>query len=452
MPGPSASSSLPLNPLASPTGLRQDVGLVGVVMLGAGTAIGVSIFTVLQPAASVAGSGVLLAEAIAAVPMVFFAMSYAFLASVLPRSGASYEWPRRFVHPFVGFLVTWLRILTNVGALTLLATVLVNYVGMAVPLPLRPSIAIVFTAIFALNYVGVSIAARAQIVMMLILLVVLGIFVATGAPLASLGKVGPLPGGGWLAVVAAVPLMISLFLGIESAVEIGEEVRDATRTIPRGITFAILLTSIVYFSVAFIALALVGPAALARSSAPLIDAARVPLGKYALPLVLTAAVVAILKTMNATAMTFSRTLFAMGRGTAFPSVLARIHPRFGTPHVAVLAAYAFAMTGLFLPSSLVFLLLAVNIPTMLKYLACCLSAFNLVRRNPELSARARLRWSRGRVEAISSIGMLCAIAIVIAGLAADWRPYLLVVGWGMVGLLFWLVRGTLARSTVKAGE
>jgi APA family basic amino acid/polyamine antiporter len=285
--------------------------------------------------------------------------------------------------------------------------------------------------------------------MMLILLVVLGMFVAAGAPLASLNRVGPLLGTGWLAIVAAVPLMISLFLGIESAVEIGEEVRDATRTIPRGITLAILLTSVVYFSVAFIALALVGPTALARSSAPLIDAARVPFGKYALPLVLTAAVVAILKTMNATAMTFSRALFAMGRGSAFPSALARIHPRFGTPHVAVLAAYAFAMTGLLLPSSLVFLLLAVNIPTMLKYLACCLAAFNLARRHPELRARARLRWSRASVEGISSIGMLCAIAIVIAGLAADWRPYLLVVGWGMAGLLFWWARRTLGRSSAK---
>ena len=47
---------------SAPT-LRQGVGLLGVVMFGAGTAIGVSIFTVLQPAASVAGSGLLIAEA-----------------------------------------------------------------------------------------------------------------------------------------------------------------------------------------------------------------------------------------------------------------------------------------------------------------------------------------------------------------------------------------------------
>jgi APA family basic amino acid/polyamine antiporter len=397
--------------------LKQGVGLLGVVMLGAGQAIGVSIFTVLQPAASVAGSGLLIAEALAALPMIFFAMAYAFLASAWPQSGASYEWPRRFVHPLAGFLVAWLRILTNVGVLTLYSVVLVQYLGMAFQLPLRPTIAVVLTLIFALNYVGVSVAARAQIVMMVVLLAVLGLFVAAGAPLVRLDTVGPLLGEGWLAVLAAVPLMITLFLGIESAVEIGEEVRDPTRSIPRGITLAVLLTAIVYFSVAFVALALVGPAALAASEAPLIDAARVPLGEYALPLILTAAAVAILKSMNVTVITFTRALFAMGRRGALPSALARIHPRFGTPHVAILVGYALAMTGLLLPSSLVFLLLAVNIPTMLKYLFNCLAAYNLV-----------------------VIGIVGAVAIIAAGLAADWTAYLLVLGWGLAGLAYWAVQ------------
>ncbi len=131
--------------------LKQAVGLTGVVMLGAGQAIGVSIFTVLQPAAEIAGSGLLIAVVLAALPMIFFAMAYAYLASALPRSGASYEWPRRFISPLAGFLVAWLRILTNVGALTLLATVLVSYANMAVTRPVKPTMAIVFTLIFALN-------------------------------------------------------------------------------------------------------------------------------------------------------------------------------------------------------------------------------------------------------------------------------------------------------------
>ncbi|HEX7849791.1 MAG TPA: APC family permease, partial [Sphingomonas sp.] len=305
---------------------------MGVVTFGAGTAIGVSIFSVLQPAAQVAGSGLLVAIGIAMLPMVLFAIAYAYLGSALPVSGASYEWPSRFLHPSIGFLIAWLRIISNVGALTILSQVLVSYLGMVFPLPLKPSMAVLLTMVFALNYFGVSIAARVQTLLMGGLLVVLAVFVAAGLPMADLQTIGDPLGYAPLTILAVVPLLISLFLGIESAVEIGEEVRDPGRNIPLGIVLAILLTALVYGLVAVTALGLVGPDRLAASNAPLLDAAKVPLGALATPLVVGAACLSIFKSMNAAALVFSRSLFAMGRNHALPSSLGAIHPRFGTPH------------------------------------------------------------------------------------------------------------------------
>jgi hypothetical protein len=60
--------------IIAPPQLKRRVGLTGVVMFGAGTAIGVSIFSVLAPAAKAAGSGLLVAVGIAALPMVLFAI------------------------------------------------------------------------------------------------------------------------------------------------------------------------------------------------------------------------------------------------------------------------------------------------------------------------------------------------------------------------------------------
>ncbi|MBL4802374.1 MAG: amino acid permease [Emcibacter sp.] len=434
------------------TRLKGGVGLTGVVMLGAGTAIGVSIFSVLAPAAEVAGSGLLIAVFLSAVPMVFFAIAYAYLASALPLTGASYEWPRRFIHPQVGFLIAWMRILSNVGAMTVLATVLINYINMAFDLPLKPAMAAILTAVFALNYVGVKVAALAQTILMIMLLVVLSIFVTTGIPYSSSLTIGPLLVEGWPAVIATVPLMITLFLGIESAVEIGEEVRDPQRTIPQGIALAILLTTIVYVAVAATALALLGPDRLAASAAPLIDAAREPLGKWALPLILSAAVISIVKSLNSLAMIFSRALFAMGRTGAFPVSLARIHPRFGTPHIAVLVAYVFAMSGLFLPSNLIFLLLAVNIPTMLKYLACSLCAVRVVDHHPEIAKGAKLELTPGVVRFVGYSGAVLAVGIIVAGLGADWRPYALVAGWVALGIIYWWMIAVRSSREPLAGK
>jgi len=236
--------------------------------------------------------------------------------------------------------------------------------------------------------------------------------------------------------------MISLFLGIESAVEIGEEVRRPARTIPLGIALAIGLTALVYAAVAATALGLVGAPALAASKAPLLDAARAAMGgPAATVLIVGAATLSITKSMNALALTFSRSLFAMGRSGALPRGLGAIHPRFATPHRAVLLAWACAMAGMLLPRSLVFLLLAVNIPTMLKYAACAWSAGIVARRHPELHARATLRLSPAAVSAIALAGVVCALAITAFGIEADPRPYLLVGGWLVVGIGWWLVAG-----------
>lgn len=431
--------------------LQERVGLLGVVMFGAGTAIGVSIFSVLQPAAAVAGSGLLPAVFLAAVPMVLFSVVYAFMSSALPRSGASFEWPARFVHPFAGFMVAWLRILGNVGVMAVLTTVLVEYVGAAIPLPEKLTRLLLITGVFAINYIGISVAARAQILMMTVLLAALALFVVAGAPVVDVSVIGNPAAAGWAAIFAAVPLMISLFLGIESATEIGEEVRDARRTIPVGIALAVALTAAVYLLVSFVTLGILGPERLAASEAPLLEAAYRPLGSLAEPLMLGAATVAILKTMNSSALIFSRFLFAMGRSAVLPRALGRVHGRFGTPHVAILVAWLASLSGLLLPSSLVFLLLAVNIPTMLKYLASSWSAVRLVDRHPELHEAAALKFRGRTIRVTAWAAIICGIAIVVAGLGADWRPYALVTGWGVVGIAWWLFAvGREASARVRA--
>nr|WP_284698935.1 APC family permease [Sphingomonas lycopersici] len=421
--------------------MRKSVGLIGVVTFGAGTAIGVSIFSILQPTAEVAGSGLLAAIGVAALPMLVFAAVYGYLGSALPVSGASYEWPTRFIHPGVGFIIAWLRIVSNVGALTILSQVMVSYLAMVVPVPLKPAMATAITSVFALNYLGVSIAAKLQAQLMALLLIILAIFVGIGLPHLDPALVGHPLDTPPRAILAVVPLMISLFLGIESAVEIGEEVRDARRNVPLGIALAIGLTALVYGLVALTALGLVGPERLAASRAPLLDASKIVLGDLAVPLIVGAAFFSIIKSMNAATLTFSRSLFAMGRNGALPRAIGAIHPRFGTPHRAILFGYVCAMSGLLMPPSLIFLLLAVNVPTMLKYMACSYSATIVARRHPDIHERSALRLSRRAVVGLGYAGVICALLVGVFGVEADPRPYLLVGGWLVVGLAYWFMKG-----------
>jgi APA family basic amino acid/polyamine antiporter len=427
--------------------LKHGVGLLDLVMLGAGTAIGAAIFSVLGPAAQVGGAGILYAVALAALPMVLFALVYAWLASAAPRTAASYEWQRQFTHPAIAFGIVWLRVLANAVVMIVLARVLVNYLGMVLPLPARPVMLGLFLAVFALNYVGVKIAARAQTVLMLLLLAVFAILVLAGAPHARPQLFAEGAQAGWLPILAALPLMIQLFLGIETATEVGEEVDNARTVVPLGLALALALTVGVYLVISFTALSLAGPEALAASDAPLLTAAEVVLGPWATPLIVTAAVLALIKSMNAVFLVYARFLYAMGKAGVLPSALERIHPRFGTPHVATVVALGGCVAGLLLPSSLLFLLLAVNIPTMLKYFGSCLAAFNVATRFPDVRAQARLRFGPRLVMVLSGLGMIAALIIAGLGFSTDWRPYALLGAWLALGMGYYVL---VARRREKA--
>jgi APA family basic amino acid/polyamine antiporter len=369
--------------------------------------------------------------------MILFGLVYAFMASALPRTAASYEWQRQFTHPAIAFAIVWLRVLSNAVVMIILAQVLVNYLSMVIPLPAKPVMLAFFAAVFALNYLGVAIAARAQTILMLGLLAIFALFVIAGAPQMKPALFVEAAQGGWLPILAALPLMIQLFLGIETATEVGEEVDNPKTTVPLGLALALALTVVVYLAISFTALSLVGPEALAASQAPLLDAAKVALGPAATPIIVVAAALALTKSMNAVFLVFSRFLFAMGRAGVLPAALGRIHPKFGTPHVATIVAFAASAAGLFLPSSLLFLLIAVNIPTMMKYLGSCLAAWNVAAKHPDIHAQARLRFSRGLVMTLAALGMVAAVIIAGLGFSSDWRPYVLLAGWLLIGLAYY---------------
>jgi APA family basic amino acid/polyamine antiporter len=421
--------------------LSQGVDLTAVVALGLGTAVGVSIFSVIAPATGLAGPGMLISVAIAAVPMFIIAVTYAFMGSALPTSGASYEWPRRFIHPLAGFIVAWLRIAGSVGAMLVLALVMVRYLAMVAPVPTKPTMAAVFLLVFGANVLGVGVAARLQTVLMAALVLLFVVFAVWGAPHIAASHFQPLLPHGGAGVLAAIPLLVGLFFGIEAATEVGEEVKDSATAIPWGIGLSIVSAVGLYLMVGFVALGVLGAAGLSASQTPLLDAAEVFMGPLAKPLVVTAAVVAIGKSLNALFLIFSRNLYAMARAGVLPSSIAWVHPKFGTPVPALALALAACLLGLFLPMTLTALFLAVNIPTLLKYAATSLSAARVITRHPELYAAARFKLRPGAMRVWAYVSMAAALAVIALGITTDWRPYVALLAWLAIGLAYYFIRG-----------
>lgn len=296
--------------------------------------IGAGIFAALAPAARAAGSGVLVALAVAAVVAYCNATSSARLAALYPSSGGTYVYGRERLGEFWGYIAGWGFVVGKSASCAAMALTVGMY---AWPEHAHAVAAAAVLGLTAVNYVGIQKSAwlaRIIVAVVVTVLVVVVVVSLSYSPGHSVGvsatdvtTAGVLQGAG---------LLFFAFAGYARIATLGEEVRDPARTIPRAISIALALTLVLYASVATALLWALGPSGLAQASAPIADAARATGRSWLVPVVSATAAVAALGSLLALVLGVSRTTFAMARDRNLPHVLAAVHPRFDVPHRAEL--------------------------------------------------------------------------------------------------------------------
>jgi len=306
------------------------------VIIGLGSMIGAGIFAALGPAAAAAGSGLLIALAVAAVVAYCNATSSARLAARYPASGGTYVYGRERLGEFWGYLAGWGFVVGKTASCAAMALTVGSYVW-----PDRAHVVAVaaVVAVTALTCAGVQRTAWATRVIVAIVLSVLAAVVAaclTGpaADAGRLGVGGDLTAGG---VLQAAGLLFFAFAGYARIATLGEEMRDPARTIPRAIAVALGITLVVYAAVAVAVLMVLGPTALAVATDPLAQAVATAGSSWLVPAVRVGAAVAAVGSLLALLLGVSRTTLAMARDRHLPRWLAAVHPRSRVPRHAGVA-------------------------------------------------------------------------------------------------------------------
>ncbi|UKZ10128.1 APC family permease [Streptomyces viridifaciens] len=335
-------------PATGPGELRRHLGVFDAVVIGLGSMIGAGIFAALAPAASAAGSGLLLGLGLAAVVAYCNATSSARLAARYPRSGGTYVYGRERLGDFWGYLAGWGFVVGKTASCGAMALTVGSYVW---PQQAHAVAVAAVVALTAVNYLGVQKAAwltRAIVAVVLAVLAAVVTACLTGDNVDT-GHWAVGTDAGFRGVLQAAGFLFFAFAGYARIATLGEEVRDPRRTIPRAIPLALGITLVVYAAVALAALAVLGPDRLAHAGAPLTEAVRAAGAPGLAPVVRVGAAVAALGSLLALILGVSRTTLAMARDRHLPHVLAAVHPRFAVPHraeltvgavVAVLAAVA----------------------------------------------------------------------------------------------------------------
>jgi APA family basic amino acid/polyamine antiporter len=317
----------------APSRLARRLGLGDAIVIGLGSMIGAGVFAAIGPAARVAGSGLLLGLALAALVAYANATSSAELAARYPESGGTYVYGRERLGAFWGHLAGWGFVVGKTASCAGMALTIGVYAAPSWPRPIAAAAVIGVTAV---NYRGVHKTAVVTRVVVAFVLVALALVVA-GTALgghASTAHFADLTGHGAYGILQSAGLLFFAFAGYARIATLGEEVVDPARTIPKAIPRALAITLAVYAVVATSALAAVGPVALAASDTPLATAVRAGRLDVVVPAVRVGGAVAALGVLLSLVAGISRTVFAMAADGELPRWLGAVHPRHHVPHRA----------------------------------------------------------------------------------------------------------------------
>ncbi len=336
--------------------LARSLGLRELILIVIGSVIGSGIFIV--PAEVLRHTGFRVGPALlvwlaGGVLSLLGALTYAEMGAMVPEAGGLYVYLRDTFGRLPAFLYGWSMFFAiSSGSVATLAVAAAGYLNQIVPLTpvMGKVVSVAMVAIVGcVNARGTRHGAMVQnwattikVVAILLMAVVL---VSGGTGMRDADR-AILPGSAGLALVSGMGVaMIGVLWAYEGWQYVtfsAGEAQNPQQTFPRGIVLGTTALIAVYLLANVAYLAALGPEAAGRSNAVAADAVRVVMGPGAGSLIAGAIVISMFGAANGITLTAPRVYFAMARDGMFFKRLAEVHPRFGTPAVAVIASSVWA--------------------------------------------------------------------------------------------------------------
>ena len=444
-------------PASERPGFRRALGLLATVALVVGNMVGTSVYTLPASLAVETGPLGIVAWIVTAVGYFFVAVVYASLGARYPRTGGPYVYAREAFGDFAGFQTVWAywvsAVIGNAGIVTGVVGYAVGFSpGLADGGP-WPSFLLAQALLWGLcllNVIGVRESSRLQITVMVVTIVPLLLITAGSLHAFDPANLAPFAPNGFGSIAVGAALVVWAYSGVESATVPAEEMRDPGRTIRRGTMIGYAIATVVFLLTAVTVAGVLPNDVIASSPRPIALAAEHAIGPWAGMVIGIAAIVAGLGTLNGWILMAGRIPVSAAQDGLFFRTFAAIHPRFGTPHRALIAGtgVASAMLLLIFDRSLLgvfqFIVLLAVLTTLLPHLYAAAASLMLVRRDPSLYSRGAAR----RAHVAAPLAFVF-VMYTIYGVGAD------VALWGFLTILagiplyIWL-RTSGARAGVTA--
>lgn len=407
--------------------MRRSLGRFDVTCLGLNAIVGSGIFLLPDDLYRELGVWSPLAFLCCALGLLPVAACYAEAASTCERTGGPYVYASEAFGPRAGFAVGWMCFANSVFSFAAVAAAVAAYAArLAPPLDAEGARKVVSVAVItlfaALNYRGAKPGALAVDIFTAGKFLVLLVLVSALLPEQEAAHFsGPAPSG-WQNLSAATFIALFAAQGFEVVPVPAGEARRPERDVPFAVLSSLLVASALYL---LVQLALVGSGTdlVTRSDAPLADAA-LRVAPALGVLVAVGGLISTLGFVSGSALGTPRYLYAISLAAQLPRRLSALHPRFQSPHVAVVATAALAIAFV-VPFDYRALIGMSNVAVAVQYLATCFAVLKMGRK-PRRGLRRILPWL--------GAGVSLWIFTEASALELMWAGVSLAVGAALVGL------------------
>ncbi len=468
--------------------LRKELSALDLIVFGVGVIIGAGIFILTgRAAASNAGPAVSLSFVIAGVACALAALCYAELASTVPVAGSAYTFSYATIGELVAWAIGWdLALEFVVGASAVAAGWSGYLVGLldGTPLAIPESVASTETGVVNLPaallvlvltgvlVAGIKLSSRVNLVVVVIKVAIVLFVVAAGLSYVKAANytpfipparpAGPAEGGflhipliqsllgiepavyGLGGVFAAAALIFFAYIGFDVVATTAEETRRPQRDLPIGILGALGICTVLYVAVALVVTGMrkyteINP----NDSAPLASAFTAVGRPFFADLIALGACIGLVVVVMILLLGQTRVGFAMARDRLLPPVLARVHPRFGTPYIMTLLTGAVvALLAAFVP--LRELAELVNIGTLFAFVVVSIGVMALRRTRPELPRAFRTPM----VPLVPILAVLACVWLMLNLAGFTWLRFVI---WMIIGMVVYFGYSR-RRSRITTGE
>ena len=336
---------------------KRSIGVFGLSANIMNVIIGAGIFALPAIVAASMGSSSIIAYVFCGLLMALIMLCFAEASSKVTQTGGVYSYIETAFGPYAGFIAGVFTVTGTLLADAAVSNALVNVLGSTHPIFQIAWIrmlflTIVFFGLAFVNVIGVKQGiglVKINTVAKLIPLLLLVIFGWEAVSVSNL-TIESFPDIQQLGKTSLI--LFFAFQGCESGIVVSGEVINPKRTIPKAIFISISAIVILYMLIQTVAQGVLGDQLPKFTATPLAATANVIFGPIGFIILTIGAAISMFGFLSGDILNNPRTLYALSRDRVIPiKALAKIHPSFATPYIAIiiyaLLGFTIAVTGSF---------------------------------------------------------------------------------------------------------